>query len=69
MISISPSNILKRYHQNSQVFLAATGMNGLIKASHVTSDLNPSNAEATYVQSTRTQRFLKPSKPCHIGIY
>ena len=31
--------------------------------------LNPYNAEATFVQSTRTQTFCKPSKPCHIGIH
>ena len=31
--------------------------------------LNPFNAEATFVQSTRTQSFLKTLfKPCHIGI-
>ena len=31
--------------------------------------LNPSNAEATFIQSTRMQRFFgKPPKPCHIGI-
>ena len=30
---------------------------------------NPSNAEVTFVQSTRAQRFLKPSKPCHVGIH
>ena len=28
----------------------------------------PSNAEATFVQSTRIQRFLK-TKPCHVSIY
>ena len=27
------------------------------------------NAEVTSIQSTRTQRFLKPSKPCHVGIH
>ena len=31
--------------------------------------VNPSNAEATFVQSTRTHIFLKPSKPCRVGIY
>ena len=31
--------------------------------------MNPSNAEATFDQSTRTQTFCKPSKPCHIGIH
>ena len=31
--------------------------------------LNPSNAKATFAQSTRTQRFLKTSEPCHVGIY
>ena len=31
--------------------------------------VNPSNATATFVQSTRTQRFSwEPSKPCHVGI-
>ena len=30
---------------------------------------NPSNAEATFLQSTRTQIFLKPSKPFHVGIH
>ena len=30
---------------------------------------NPSNAEATSVQRTFTQRFSKPSKPCHSGIH
>ena len=28
------------------------------------------NAEATFVQRTRAQRFFrKPSKPCHVGIH
>ena len=31
--------------------------------------LNHSNADALFVQSTRTQRFLKVSKPCHVGIH
>ena len=31
--------------------------------------LNSSNAKATFVQSTRTQKFLKPYKPCHAGIH
>ena len=31
--------------------------------------INPFNAEATYDKSTRTQRFLKPSKPSHAGIH
>ena len=31
--------------------------------------LNPSNAEATLIQSRRTQRFLKPYKPCHVDIH
>ena len=32
--------------------------------------LNSSNAEATFVQSTRTQNiFKKPSKPCLAGIH
>ena len=32
--------------------------------------INPSNAEATFVQSTRMQRFLKKtSKPRHVGIH
>ena len=31
--------------------------------------LNPYNAEATFVQNTSRQRFLKPSKPCHVGIH
>ena len=30
---------------------------------------NPSIAEATFVQITRMQRFLKASKPCHVGIH
>ena len=34
-----------------------------------TSLFNPSNAETTIVQSTRRQRSLKPSKPCHVGIH
>ena len=29
--------------------------------------INPCNAEATFVQSTRTKRFFKTSKPCHVG--
>ena len=41
--------LLKSYHQNGHAVLAGAGMNGF----------NPSNAEATFVQSTRTQRFLK----------
>ena len=33
-------------------------------------NISPTNAEATFVQSTRMQRFfLKPSKPCHVGIH
>ena len=32
--------------------------------------INPSNAEATFIHNTRTQRFKnKTSKPCHVGIY
>ena len=31
--------------------------------------VNPSNAEATFIQSTKTQRFWNPSKPCHVGIH
>ena len=31
--------------------------------------LNPSNAEATFVQSTRMQISSKTSKPCHICIH
>ena len=34
----------------------------------VSNIVNPSNAEATFVQSTRTQKLFKPSKPCHVGI-
>ena len=30
---------------------------------------NHSNAKATFIQSTRMQRFLKTFKPCHIGIH
>ena len=29
--------------------------------------VNPSNAEATFIQRTMMQRFWKPSKPCHLG--
>ena len=36
--------------------------------SHNASPLNPFNAEATFSKSTRTQKFWKPSKPCHVGI-
>ena len=35
----------------------------------LTSSIYPSNAQATYIQSTRTQRFLTTSKPCHVGIH
>ena len=28
-----------------------------------------SNAEANFVQSTRTQRFWKSSKPCRVGMH
>ena len=31
--------------------------------------LNPSNAEATFIQSTRTQIFLKAIEPCRVGIH
>ena len=27
------------------------------------------DAEAIFVQSTRVQSFLKPSKPCHVGFH
>ena len=31
---------------------------------------NPSNAEATFVKSTKAQRFLKNNfEPCHVGIH
>ena len=33
------------------------------------SHLNPSNAEATFIQSTRTQKFRKPPKPCCVGTH
>ena len=36
---------------------------------HLFLSFNPSNAKATFVESTRMQRFLKPSKPCHDGIH
>ena len=33
-------------------------------------NLNPSNAEATFIESTRTQKSLKTIyKPCHVGIH
>ena len=31
--------------------------------------VNPSNAETTFVQSTRMQRSLNSSNPCHVGIH
>ena len=31
--------------------------------------VNPSNAEATFIQSIRLKDFWKPSKPCHVGIH
>ena len=31
--------------------------------------LTLSNAEATFVQSSEMERFLKPSQPCHVGIH
>ena len=31
--------------------------------------INPSNAEATFVQSTRMQRFLKKPESCRVGIH
>ena len=31
--------------------------------------VNPSNAEATFVQSTRMQISLKPPKPCYVGTH
>ena len=30
---------------------------------------NPSNAEATYVQTQGSRDFCKPSKPCHVCIH
>ena len=33
------------------------------------SRINPSNAEATFVQSTRKQDYSKTSKPCCVGIH
>ena len=36
---------------------------------HIGIPLNPYNAEATFVQRTKTQISLKPSKPCHVGIH
>ena len=37
---------------------------------YVSQELNPSNANTTFVQSTRTHRFKKKtSNPCHVGIY
>ena len=38
-----------------------------INGVHLT--LNPSNAESTFVQSTRMQNLWKASKPCHVGIH
>ena len=36
----------------------------------VSATLNPSNAKATFVKSTRMQRFVeKTPKPCHVGIH
>ena len=32
-------------------------------------DVNPSYAEATFVQSTRCKDLRKSSKPCHVGIH
>ena len=31
--------------------------------------LNLANAEATFVQTQGCKIFLKPSKPCHVGIH
>ena len=39
-----------KMNQKSEAFLAASGLNGQV---------NPSNAEATFIQSTMMQRFLK----------
>ena len=33
------------------------------------STINPSNAEATFIQSTGRKDFGKPSKPCHVCIH
>ena len=33
------------------------------------STFNPSNAEATFFQSTEIQRIVKTSKPWHVGIH
>ena len=30
--------------------------------------INPSNAEATFAQRTKTQKYLK-TEPCHVGIH
>ena len=41
----------------------------LAKLATISIQVNPSNVEATFVLSTRTQRFWKTSKPCHVGIH
>ena len=40
---------------NGTLYIEALGMNGFT----ILNPINPSNAEATFVQSTRMQRFLK----------
>ena len=39
------------------------------KAGLAAASINPSNTEATFVQSTRTQRFSKTIKIHHVGIH
>ena len=47
-----------RFYQNRQVFLAHVSINGLNQGELIVSNLNPSNDQATFEQSTSMQFLL-----------
>ena len=57
------------FKRNSECEWVNSFISGTSKRSDTWIYPNPSNAEATFVQGTRMQRFWKPSKHCHVGIH
>ena len=61
-----------RYKREVSVHIPASAVcnTGGVGLKEYLSDFNPFNAKASFVQSTRAERFfIKPGKPCHVGIH
>ena len=67
MFSYNSPSLFCDYILNSNViFISVIGQDSPFPGGPQSGEINPSNAEATSVQSTRMQIFLKP---CHVGIH